>query len=152
MDKSFNEQELSDIMKEIEALEDDFSHAMAASESEVPHETVQHTDALEEQVDSPVAEVDEVIEELAHMETPKAIPLKPKSIPKAVASSHHHPIAAQAASGTSMSLKVQGDLKLELLFDVGGKSVILDVSEKGLSIQMEGGVSFTVPLTGKKAA
>ena len=46
-----------------------------------------------------------------------------------------------------MSFKVQGDLTLELAFDVGGKTISLEVTEAGLSIEMEGGVKFTVPVS-----
>lgn len=124
MDKSFNDDELSDIMKEIEALEEDFGQESTS------------------EADSPMDATD-VMEDLSQMEEKVAIPLKPKSAPK--------PMSAPAArtTGTSMSFKVQGDLNLELQFDVGGKMVNLDVTEQGLTITMDGGMTFTVPLHGK---
>lgn len=48
-----------------------------------------------------------------------------------------------------MSFKVSGDLTLELAFDIGGQTVALEVTESGLSIEMEGGMKFTVPMKQK---
>jgi hypothetical protein len=123
MDKSFNDQELSDIMKEIEALEDEFK-----AEGDI--------------VTSPV------LKELAALNEEQAIPqskakvlsFEPKTVP-----------TPTVAAGTSMSFKVQGELNLDLQFDIGGKIVSLAVSEKGLTIQMDGGMTFNVPLTEKAA-
>lgn len=119
MDKSFNDQELSDIMKEIEALEDDFS---ASSEREATP----------------------IMEELAHMDENESIPDSTSNV-VSLDSKSHAPKAASTAS-TSMSFKVQGNLSLELQFDIGGKVVALEVSESGLSIVMDGGMKFTVPV------
>lgn len=120
MDKSFNDEELSDIMKEIEALEDGFNN---------------------EQEDF---QASDVLEELSDLKESEAIPLRPQ--PRATHSEK------QSSSHTAMSFKVQGDLNLELQFDVGGKIVSMTVSEHGLSIVMDGGMTFTVPMKDKKAA
>ena len=48
-----------------------------------------------------------------------------------------------------MSFKVSGDLTLELVFDIGGQTVSLEVTESGLSIEMESGMKFTVPMKQK---
>jgi hypothetical protein len=45
-----------------------------------------------------------------------------------------------------MTFKVQGNLSLDLKFEIGGKVVCLEVNESEFSIQMEGGVRFTVPV------
>ena len=122
MDKSFNDDELSDIMKEIEALEDDFS-------------------APEEKISGPISEIDsEVTEKVSSpVSTANVVSLDSKrSAPKTDAS-------------TSMSFKVQGNLTLELQFDIGGKVVSLEVTESGLSIEMEGGVKFQVPVSEKSS-
>lgn len=128
MEKSFNDQELSDIMKEIEALEEDFKGEKAKEEP--------------------------VIGQLAEMDQKVSVPLKsevvefekkaPKSSEVSSINSGHSP--------ASMSFKVQGDLNLELKFEIGGKVVSLDVSEKGLQIEMDGGMTFSIPLdkTNKK--
>lgn len=111
MDKSFNDQELSDIMKEIEALEEGESHE------------------------------DEVLSELTEMTESEAIPLRKEN---------HQPMAKSSQS--AMSFKVQGDMNIDLHFEIGGKSVSLSVSETGLHIETEEGMTFSVPLKGKRAA
>lgn len=125
MDKSFNDQELSDIMKEIEALEEEFS---GNGESE-------HSDPSS------------VLEELASMETEKSVPVS--KIKESVLPFESKAPAAHAKSGpqSSMMFKVQGDMNIELQFEVGGKIIMLDVSENGLTIQMDGGVTFSVPVS-----
>ncbi len=120
MDKSFNDQELSDIMKEIEALEEDFSDT-------------------DEKVASPV------MEELAYLEEESSVPITASKNVVSLESSRSAAKSAPEAS-TSMSFKVHGQLTLELQFDIGGKVVCLEVTESGLNIEMEGGMKFTVPV------
>ncbi len=120
MDKNFNDQELSDIMKEIEALEDGLQK-----------ENSKNT---------------EVFQELVEMKESEAIPLRPHAASAPVA--HHH----TPAGSTCMSFKVQGELTLDLNFEVGGKVVEMKVTETGLSIVVDGGMTFTVPLKEKKVA
>lgn len=113
MDKSFNDQELSDIMKEIEALEDGFNKEQ------------------------------EVLGELAEMPASEAVPFKPKAVSSPVIAAPHH---------SSMSFKVHGELHLNLEFEVGGKIICMKVSEDGLHVVVDGGMTFTVPVKEKKAA
>lgn len=141
MDKSFNDQELSDIMKEIEALEQDFN-------------------VQDEKTATPV------IEELADLDESQSVPM-PNALqeeeveetlaPSAVGASNvvsfeqkreaAEQVSHFSGASTSMSFKVQGNLTLELQFDIGGKVVCLEVTESGLSIEMEGGMKFSVPVT-----
>jgi len=126
MDKSFNDQELSDIMKEIESLEEEFSGA-------------DETDTVE---------ASSVMEELAEMEEEKSIPFATRSQAEVLPfGKKSTPAATQTKTSTSMSFKVQGDLNLELQFEVGGKTIMLEVSEGGLNIKMDGGISFNVPVS-----
>jgi predicted nucleic acid-binding Zn-ribbon protein len=115
MDKSFNDEELSDIMKEIEALEEDFTNS-------------------EDKTASPV------MEELVNLDEEKAIPSARTNI---VSLDSKREVEK---SSTSMSFKVQGNLTLELQFDIGGKVVALEVNEAGLTIEMDGGMKFSVPM------
>ena len=117
MDKSFNDQELSDIMKEIEALEEDY------------------------QGEEKVAKVTPVLQELSELPEKKAIPLKPVK---------EETFLTRAPA--AMSFKVQGDLNLDLEFEIGGKFVCLQVTEDGLTIVLDGGMTFKVPVSDKKAA
>jgi hypothetical protein len=121
MDKSFNDQELSDIMKEIEALEDDFA-------------------SCDEKLTSPV------MEELSQIEEDKSITTSSTNV---VSLGKRDTPKDAVGAATSMSFKVQGNLTLDLQFDIGGKVVTLEVTEAGLSIEMEGGIKFSVPVTEK---
>lgn len=149
MDKSFNDQELSDIMKEIEALEDDFKIEEEKFEASAPEAVEETVEPVMEMTSGPVVERPApVIQIAAAAPTPASAPkpLVATAAPAPQPVHHHHTPGA----GTSMSFKVSGDINLQLEFDVGGKIVSLAVTETGLSIQMEGGMTFSVPL--KKAA
>lgn len=128
MDKSFNDQELSDIMKEIEALEEGFQ-----SETEA---TMEASSVLED-----LAEMDEV----HSIPTARVAPADP--IP--FAKPNHAPAKSEKSS---MTFKVQGEMSMDLSFEIGGKCISLTVSEAGLTIEMEGGVNFNVPLEQKTSA
>ena len=118
--KSFNEQELSDIMKEIEALEEDYS----GEEKSSP--VMAQLSEMDESVSVPQKVIQQQPEaEVFHMESSQPKPAKAMS---------------------AMSFKVSGDLNMELEFDIGGKVVCLEVTESGLNILMEGGVTFHVPV------
>ncbi len=143
MDKSFNDQELSDIMKEIEALEDDFTTHSKVSPAPV-HAATQSEE--KELFTEPVTPFKDPFEEAQ---------LKMSSAPKVQVESNVTPIeTAKPAvktetAQTSMSFNVQGSLTLDLQFNIAGKTVSLEVTEAGLSIEMEGGVRFTVPVGDK---
>jgi hypothetical protein len=135
MEKGFNDEELSDIMNEIEALEKEFSdHSRPAHGSK------------------------EVIEELVHLDEDKTIPLSHPHQQIKTQGFHENDslISSKSTLPTSMMFKVQGEMNLELQFDIGGKCIMLEVSPAGLSIQMDGGVTFNVPVErvsiSKKAA
>lgn len=136
MDKSFNDQELSDIMKEIEALEEGFH---TEEEQAVTTEAAAHI------VDESESEI---VEELAHMPEEVAIPKTNKSDAQVHSIGKYPSAPATGTTSTSMSFKVQGDLSFDLYFEIGGKTVAIEVTDSGLAIQMEGGVTFTVPVNG----
>lgn len=112
MSKSFSEQELSEIMKEIEALEEDFTEDEFVASS--------------------------VMKELASIDSEKAIPSSKANVVSLD--------TKRSASTSSMKFKVEGSLKLELEFEIGGKVIALEVTEKGLAVEMEGGAKFSVPI------
>jgi hypothetical protein len=163
MDKSFNDQELSDIMKEIEALEEDFA---AAEEKKIEAQSpvLEELAELEEEVAIPFAaspkavvpEVDEETEETLDEAPAAVVSFEPRraaapqfSAEPTKSAEPEKSVEPISRAHTSMSFKVQGDLTLELQFDIGGKIVSLGISESGLAIEMEGGVKFTVPITEK---
>jgi|GEM_PF-1519439 len=124
-EKGFNEEELSDIMKEIEALEDDFKEAGTKTAMTSP-----------------------VVSELAQLETEAALPSKAaEKMPEhSDVIEFEKPITKVLKTPpTTMTFKVQGDLTMDLQFDVAGKVVRLEVNETGLNVCMDGGVTFSVP-------
>jgi len=127
MDKSFNDQELSDIMKEIEALEEEFT-------GEEDTEKLQASAIMKELAE---IEIEDSVPTTKKQES-TVLEFNKKATPKAIPATK---------TATSMTFKVQGELNLELQFEVGGKTIMLEVSETGLNIQMEGGVKFSVPVS-----
>ncbi len=124
--QNFNDQELSDIMKEIESLEENFT--------------------------SENVKASPVVQKLAEMDEEESIPKSSSYQNAEVFELDTHKTPSPKVN-TSMSFKVEGQMTIDLQFDVGGKVVSLEVSESGLTIQMEGGVTFTVPVdTHKKSA
>jgi len=62
---------------------------------------------------------------------------------------------AHAPAPASLSFKVQGQMTMQMHFEVNGQTVSLSVNEQGLSIQTESGATFSLPLAKeahKKAA
>lgn len=148
MDKSFNDDELADIMSEIENLEKEFadSESVSASEEDSAPEDdsaskedseVDHTEpeVLAQLIEKPV---EEVVLKTNHIE--KVVPIKKT---EQSASTHQH---------SSLSFKVEGQMSLSLAFEINGQSVSLDITEAGLQIQMESGASFNLPMSQSGAA
>ncbi len=142
MDKSFNDDELADIMSEIENLEKEFaesvdevpaeeSHAEAVHEEEIDHT---EPEVLTQLVSKPI---EEVVHKTNYDENVVAI--------KKVSAPAHQ--AAAAGGHSSLSFKVEGQMTLSLAFEVNGQSVSLEISEAGLQIAMDSGASFNLPMT-----
>lgn len=106
-------------------------------------------------------EVHEVLGELSKMDAEEVTPTSIKHEDKTFhseesnvrhlteAKTHHedhdHKESHQGAH-TSMSFHVEGDMKFDLSFHIGGQFVGLTVTEEGLEIGLEGGAKFTVPV------
>jgi hypothetical protein len=144
MDQSFNDQELSDIMKEIEALEEDFE---GSTESD-PGTALEELAQLEEGGKSPEAPVSLLAMETLKPENPsmkKNFSEKKTDDMKVSTSTFAAPASSLSASSTAIKFKVSGNLSLDLELEMGEQVVSLNVSESGLSIEMDGGVKFTIP-------
>lgn len=147
MEKSFNDQELADIMSEIENLEREFATdntVEAVAEVPAPIEEIEETVAEEEH--------HEVIAELAAVPAEKAV-LKTNHQDTVVPFKTPTPapvFAPTAQTSTSapasMSFQVQGDMAVNLSFTVEGQTVSLSVSSEGLCIETEGGAKFILPV------
>ena len=60
-----------------------------------------------------------------------------------------------ASPESSMNFSVQGNMKLNLSFDFGGKCVELHIDESGFEIEVDNGMRFSIPADGdfiKKSA
>lgn len=141
MDKSFNDQELSDIMKEIEALEDDFTTQGKPSLAS-DHEVVSKLEE-KEFFPEPSDEIKELFEEAQSKLNTAAIVQNESNV---MPLESVKPTPKTTSSQTSMSFNIQGSLTLDLQFNISGKTVSLEVTESGLAIEMEGGIRFTVPV------
>jgi len=159
MEKGFNDQELADIMSEIESLEREFAEeapvaqkAAPAAEVEAPVAQEVHEEVVEEVPEETHTEP-AVLHELVQKPVAETV-LKTNHEEKVVEMKKH---AAPAASApASLTFKVAGEMSVNLAFEVNGQTVELAVTEEGLSIEMESGAKFTLPLAkaehAKKAA
>ncbi len=121
MDKGFNDQELADIMNEIESLEKEFQ-------------------------DPDHQEATPVMEALAEMDEEVSVPVT-NIVPMTAKKSTPTPSAtSKTDSSTSMSFHVEGNMNLQLSFTINGEEVKLHVTETGLNIEMQSGVSLNVPV------
>lgn len=207
MEKGFNDDELSDIMSEIESLEQEFTDDQPVQVEASSQEEVEQTDSVEEQPQQekvfaqqeqeqeepqveehqkevvaqqeepePIVakeehqdeideEMNEVLDELSEMPVEDVVPqhkvqsyddnihhMKQEPVQEKESWSASHGQPAQ----TSMSFRVEGEMKLDLNFSIGGQDVNLQVTDHGFEIELAGGAKFTLPLgtqhQGKKVA
>ncbi len=160
-DQGFNEEELQDIMSEIEDLEKEYVEESAVEASSGPHDDLQDTIDKEieelnkiEIVDPTESVVEDVVE--ASTEEDNVVSIV-KEAPASTPSEGTY-------SGAPVEFTANGDMNLNMNFSIGESTATLMVSkERGLCVQMEGvnleigeegctvelagGVKFTVPLT-----
>ncbi len=197
-EKSFNDAELQDIMNEIESLEKEFveeggveptaeepeassepqeteTPAAQEAEPEAETETVQ---ASEESDDSDEGEDKDLVSEAETYEEEQPQPQAEVEVETdnvvAMPSQKVEKPAATAPTGEGyMQFSGQGDMDMQLNFQLGSETATVNISggslnvtlagvelqltENGCEVNMEGGVKFSVPLTGaagqgKKAA
>ena len=140
MEKSFNDQELADIMNEIENLEKEFSSEAKPSEAKVVE--VSPVSADEEQVLSEMVN-SESFEAPIESQPSNIIALKNaefKNTPVETAKT------STTSGNSSMSFKVEGDMKVDLSFQVDGETITLTVGSEGLVIGLQGGATFNLPV------
>lgn len=188
MEQSFNDAELQDIMNEIESLEKEFVEeegAQAEQSETVEAQTEepvaeQETETVSEAAEEPQAEEqqeevqaqedsqqDDEDEDLsAEAETYEADTQEEHSSVVPMSTTKTEAPAASASDGY-MQFSGQGDMDMQLNFQLGQETatvnikggclnvtlagVQLELSENGCEVQMEGGVKFSVPLTGNSA-
>lgn len=146
MEQSFNDQELSDIMKEIEALEQGFKteEVNTPVSGTAEFESSAQSDELENKGNDEESQKIEVVASDESINNVLPLDIEEESDFSSVgnsAPSHSVPVAS-----SSMTFKVQGQLSLDLKFEIGSKVVCLEINESEFSIQMEGGVKFTIPV------
>lgn len=160
MDKDMLDQDLNDIMKEIEALERDFrEEEKAFAKSPIIAELAQ----LNEELSAPVGQTanDETFDWLRE-ENNKAEPLqvseakvfemkasdsKPAPVAAAPAPAPSRPVAPVATHhDQKMIFQFPEGTPLNVEFKVGEKAISLCWSEESFHVEMEGGVSFSIPV------
>lgn len=190
-EKSFNDAELQDIMNEIESLEKEFVEEGGAEvAAEVTAEaTAEETPEPQPEEEAPVAETPaeepETVEASSEEESEDLVSEaenyedenQPEPAPQAeveVEVEANNVVAmptqkaAPAAGGEGyMQFSGQGDMDMQLNFQLGSETATVNVSggslnvklagvelqltENGCEVNMEGGVKFSVPLTGSQA-
>lgn len=164
MEKGFNDDELADIMNEIESLEQEFVEDSGSNDE--PNQEVEEHQAVQvgpeqsgPEVEQPVAatqqskfskapevdhEMKEVLDELSQMPVEKTVPHAQEQ--------KVHPLkkpstSSQPSGHTSMQFFVEGNMHMDLGFNIGGQQVKIHVGgHEGLVIELDSGVKFTVPL------
>ena len=160
MDRGFNDDELADIMSEIENLEQEFTeevHAKKQPEVEAS-QPEEHVEESEKHVEEPGENVETITAEQHEQHEPseghdesdvtvlEQVSEKPVEEVVQIGKAHDDVESDIAGAQTSMSFKVEGDMKLDLMFNISGHEVQLAVNEHGLEIGLEGGAKFSVPL------
>lgn len=126
MNRVSDDKEFSEMMAEIDKLEDEFnSHSEEDFSQNEP--IVQHDENIMRQlVETPTQRVEPRNIEKIHQSESK----KDKSLKKE----------------NAMSFHIEGDMKLNLNFCFAGKSVDLHITDEGFEIEVDGGMKFTIPV------
>lgn len=151
-EQGFNEDELQDIMSEIESLEKEYVEDSGAPPSE--------EEALQASIDKEIEELNslEVVDEPSEEE------FEEESNVVSMVTSSAATNDEGTYSGSPVEFTANGDMNLSMNFSIGNSTATLVVNkDSGLSVQMEGvnleitdegctvelagGVKFTVPLT-----
>lgn len=152
--------------QEPEEVQEQPQHEPVQEEVVAKHEeqpvVAQHSEE-DEKVDE---QMEEVLDELAQMPVEDVIPEHTESHDDNIHHMKQEPVVSEQQNWshqshghpahTSMSFKVEGEMKLDLNFCIGGQNVALQVSDHGFEIELAGGAKFTLPLgaghQGKKVA
>jgi hypothetical protein len=146
-----------------EEVEEAFEEEQAVME-QAP--VIKHSDSSpESSSDDEFDEFDEVLEELTSMSVEDIVPqkntesfdenihhIKVENDHKNEESVMTHKNTPSKSAKTAMSFSVEGDMKLDLSFLIGGNEVQIHVTEAGLEIELEGGAKFTLPVHGPDGA
>lgn len=168
--------EVSEV-EEVEAAQDDFVSEEAVSEEPTLTEAIQEVEPIQEveaieatevvhEVQEIDAEMSDVVEELSTMpvEELEAVHATAHDDSNVHQIRQAEPKLEQVAQTTvskrpqtnlpesSLNFSVQGDMKLNLFFNIGGKSVQLNIKEEGLEIELDGGMKFSIPLDHSEAS
>ena len=140
--------------------EEEVSHEEPSAMEQAP--VVAHNESSPEPESNLDSGMNEVLEELTEMSVADIVPEKEtESFDENI---HHMKIENEDSneesvmthtnkpSKTAMSFSVEGDMKLDLSFLIGGNEVQLHVTEEGLEIELEGGAKFTLPVHGPNGA
>jgi hypothetical protein len=170
-DQGFNEEELQDIMNEIEDLEKEYVEDIDTSEAEVQGS---HDD-LQDTIDKEIEELNkiEISESEAKTETPienvvteptVIEPSEEDNVVSIIKEDTNHSTTKGTFSGAPVEFSANGEMNLNMNFSVGNSTatlmvskegglsiqmsgVNLEITDEGCSVELSGGVKFTVPLT-----
>ena len=148
-------------VEEVVAVAPKIEHEQASEEVVTAMSDSDHESKLDQEMNS-------VLDELTDMKVDDVVPendiqsyddnihhMKVEQDPQENVMGHtkHKP---SSTAKTAMSFSVEGDMKLDLSFIIGGSEVQLHVSDEGFEIELEGGAKFSLPVnstdSAKKAA
>jgi hypothetical protein len=168
-EQGFDEEELKDIMEEIDSLEQEFSE-----DEEAPQPVASKEDS-DQAGDDPLAEVNELTEgskgqsgqldEVAGMSDSDDIASAMDELESVICENEldddsevvpmreSSSIAAAHQGETHADFSVSGSMSLSLNVTVNGQLISLEIDpEAGVTIEMEHGAKFTLPINNKQAA
>ena len=172
-DQGFNEEEIQDIMNEIEDLEKEYVEETAEASAN-PHDDLQDTidKEIEElnkiEITEPTSE-DADGDIVAEMEEVEAEMEEEDNVVSIVKEAPSTSLSEGTYSGAPVEFTANGDMNLNMNFTIGESTatlmvskdrglcvqmdgVNLEIGEDGCTVELAGGVRFTVPLTAGGAA
>ena len=141
MDQGFNDDELADIMNEIESLEQEFSEDVKPDQVEAPREATEVAETAEVVSELSQKPIEEVEQAHKHAHDDQNVhSLKSESVDHDQYDSQHD------WPSTSMDFSIEGDMKMNLFFNISGKTVHLHINKGAFEIELEGGMKFSIPV------
>jgi hypothetical protein len=175
LEKEFTEEADSSDEKESEAQAEEHHEPVVAEEHHEPVVTEEHhepvvaeehhepvvaeehhePEVVEEHHEPVVAQEVSVIEKVSELPVEDTVKFEQDFEDENIHKMHQRANSSEAGK-TAMNFNVEGNMKLDLAFNISGKSVRLNITEEGFELTLDNGIKFSIPLddstSSKKAA